>query len=199
MPKETFYNLTVEKRERIIDAAITEFGSKHYKKVTIDGLVREAAIPKGSFYQYFKNKDDVYIYIFGEIGNSKKDSLGLLAGEVTDLSLKEYLYKMLVRARDFEEQDGKLLALKERFMKECPQEVRKSVLKNELPKSYGLLEEVLRAYIKKGELRADLPVKVTAYALTTCLTHLEDYPMDEGEGMETVIDAVFDVIINGSK
>lgn len=72
MPKDTFLNLSEEKRNRIIDSAVLEFFKAHYNKVTIDSIVNWAGISKGSFYQYFENKDDLYKYLFGEIGNYKK-------------------------------------------------------------------------------------------------------------------------------
>lgn len=53
MPKETFYRLPDEKRERIMVAAEREFLENSF----------EAAIPRGSFYQYFEDKKDIFLYI----------------------------------------------------------------------------------------------------------------------------------------
>jgi len=75
MPKSTFFNLPEEKKDKIIAVAIDEFAQNHYEKVTINKIVKRAEIPKGSFYQYFENKDDVYIFLFSQIGNSKKNNL----------------------------------------------------------------------------------------------------------------------------
>lgn len=75
MPKDTFFNLDEIKRQRIVDAAIEEFSRLHYDKVTINGIVKNAEIPKGSFYQYFENKDDLYIYLFTNLASNKMDLL----------------------------------------------------------------------------------------------------------------------------
>ena len=64
MPKDTFFNLPTEKRDKIIDAAIEQFAELHYSKVTVDQIVKSAGIPKGSFYQYFENKDDLFPTIY---------------------------------------------------------------------------------------------------------------------------------------
>lgn len=195
MPKDTFFNLPEEKRQRIIDAAVLEFSKSHYNKVTIDGIVGGAGIPKGSFYQYFENKDDLYTYTFSQIGDRKKDTLEKTEQYIDTLTFREYLLKMLEDATEFEDEDLVLIQLKDKFMNECPQEVRRKVLKNEIPKSYRLLEKVLTAYIQKGELKEDLDVKVAAYIITTCTVNLENYEFDENENMHDVVIRIFNVLM----
>lgn len=58
----TFYNLPAEKRKRIVESALDEFSSFHYDKTSVNRIIRNAGIAKGSFYQYFENKDDLYAY-----------------------------------------------------------------------------------------------------------------------------------------
>ncbi|QUI25155.1 TetR/AcrR family transcriptional regulator [Vallitalea pronyensis] len=195
MPKDTFFNLSEEKRQRIIDAAVLEFSKSHYNKVTIDGIVGCAEIPKGSFYQYFENKDDLYTYTFSQIGDRKKDTLEKTEQYIDTLTFREYLLKMLEDATEFEDEDLVLIQLKDKFMNECPQEVRRKVLKNEIPKSYRLLEKVLTAYIQKGELKEDLDVKVAAYIITTCIVNLENFEFDENENMHDVVIRIFNVLM----
>ena len=57
MPKETFLNLTQEKKDNLFQAAYKLFINNKYEDVTIRDLVREANIPIGSFYRYFEDKD----------------------------------------------------------------------------------------------------------------------------------------------
>lgn len=67
MPKETFYNLPEEKRQRIIDAAYNEFIEYSYDNSIIQRIAKNAGIPVGSFYQYFYGKDDLFIYLIDNI------------------------------------------------------------------------------------------------------------------------------------
>lgn len=64
MPKETFYNLSEEKRQRIIKAAGKEFLRVPLTEAKIANIVTTAHIPRGSFYQYFDGLDDLYHYFF---------------------------------------------------------------------------------------------------------------------------------------
>lgn len=64
MPTDTFFHLPKEKQERIIEAARKEFSRVALNEASIANIVKEAGIPRGSFYQYFENKEDVYFYCF---------------------------------------------------------------------------------------------------------------------------------------
>ncbi|MCG8501318.1 MAG: TetR/AcrR family transcriptional regulator [Firmicutes bacterium] len=199
MPKDTFFNLPEEKRNRIIDAAITVFSTIHYKKVTIDSIVNSAEIPKGSFYQYFENKDDLYKYIISGIGDRKKKALDQMEKMKEQLNFRDYVIQLLEEAEKFEKKDLKLVALKDKFINECSQEIRKEVLKNEVPKSYKLLEEAITSYIEKGELRKDLDVKTAAYMITSCVIGLEYYNFKKGQTIRDLMAEILEVLVKGMK
>ena len=63
MPKQTFFNLPTEKQEMIITAAKKEFSMHSYHDASINRIIKDAKIPRGSFYMYFENKEDVFYYI----------------------------------------------------------------------------------------------------------------------------------------
>ncbi|MDT8336897.1 MAG: TetR/AcrR family transcriptional regulator [Candidatus Izemoplasmatales bacterium] len=71
MPTSTFLNLEIEKKARIIKAAIDEFSEKQYEQVQISDIIKHAKIPRGSFYQYFTDKEDLYLYLIDIIRNEK--------------------------------------------------------------------------------------------------------------------------------
>ena len=61
--KDTFHNLSEEKRERIIRAALGEFAASGYEKATLDGVVQAAGISKGGLYEYISSKEDLFRYL----------------------------------------------------------------------------------------------------------------------------------------
>lgn len=63
MPKETFWNLPEEKRQRIIDLAVAEFAAHDYAVASLSRIVAQAGIAKGSIYQYFADKQDLFLYL----------------------------------------------------------------------------------------------------------------------------------------
>jgi len=56
----------LEKRERLIRAAIQVFASKGYPQRTIADISRRAKVSYGLAYTYFKNKEDILFTIFSE-------------------------------------------------------------------------------------------------------------------------------------
>lgn len=63
MPSDRFLNLSDEKRYRIFLAAVQEFTRVPYDKISINKIIQAADIPRGSFYQYFNDKQDLLEYI----------------------------------------------------------------------------------------------------------------------------------------
>ena len=52
---------TLQSREKILHAAIGEFGSNGYDKASLNAALAQSGISKGLVYHYFKNKDELYL------------------------------------------------------------------------------------------------------------------------------------------
>jgi AcrR family transcriptional regulator len=63
MPKPTFLNLPDAKRDRITELALDEFSTHPYRQASLSRIVARAGIAKGSMYQYFENKLDLYRWL----------------------------------------------------------------------------------------------------------------------------------------
>lgn len=66
MPKPTFLNLSKEKQEVLISAAKREFSRVSLNEASISNIIKDAGIPRGSFYQYFEDKEDVFFFLLDE-------------------------------------------------------------------------------------------------------------------------------------
>jgi AcrR family transcriptional regulator len=73
MPKQTFLNLPQEKRETVMNAAVEEFAEYGLENASTNRIVKTSGIAKGSFYQYFEDKQDVFMYLLSEIERRKMD------------------------------------------------------------------------------------------------------------------------------
>ena len=73
MPKETFFNLSEEKKQRIFDAAVQEFATRRFSEASLNQIVKAAQIPWGSFYQYFSGEEDLYLYMLDRISGEKRE------------------------------------------------------------------------------------------------------------------------------
>lgn len=94
MPTTTFFNLPLAKREKLLNAAIAEFARKPYGEVSINRVIQAAEIPRGSFYQYFADKTDLFRCVLRGYGTLLETAVlkGLdnCAGKPLDLPLVLY-------------------------------------------------------------------------------------------------------------
>lgn len=72
MPKSTFFHLPKEKQKNLMKAAIKEFSNTSYADASINQIIKEAKISRGSFYMYFEDKEDLYLYMIGKIHSTVK-------------------------------------------------------------------------------------------------------------------------------
>ncbi len=75
MPKETFNNLPIEKQNVIFNACIKEFSTYPFSQASINQIIKNAGISRGSFYQYFEDKWDAYGMMMGRIAQEKMSLL----------------------------------------------------------------------------------------------------------------------------
>lgn len=75
MAKQTFLNLPDEKKENIIRALKKEFSKSALKDALVSNIIRDAKIPRGSFYQYFNDIEDAYYFLVEEYSRKIKKYL----------------------------------------------------------------------------------------------------------------------------
>ncbi|CAG9614645.1 hypothetical protein BACCIP111899_03878 [Bacillus rhizoplanae] len=56
-------------RDKILKTALKLFSQKGYDKVTVDEIVKKTGTSKGSFYQHFSAKSDIFLERFTEVDN----------------------------------------------------------------------------------------------------------------------------------
>ena len=72
MPKSTFMNLPEGKRGAIIGIAFEEFALNSYEHASLSRIVERAGIAKGSMYQYFADKHELYLYLVDLAARSER-------------------------------------------------------------------------------------------------------------------------------
>ncbi len=96
MPTNTFFNLPDEKREKLLEAIYGEFSRVPFGEVSINRIIKAAGIPRGSFYQYFNDKQDMLQYLTSDYRQMLKNK--------ALLSLKKNggdLFKVFLEILDF--------------------------------------------------------------------------------------------------
>src|SRR5699024_12234945 len=63
MTKQYMYKLSEEKQETLIQDSKNELSRVPLNEASIANIVKNAHIPRGSFYQYFDDKEDAFFYL----------------------------------------------------------------------------------------------------------------------------------------
>lgn len=66
MPSDKFFCLDDDKKMKIIEASKKEFINNNYEDASINKIIQSINMPRGTFYLYFENKQDLYLYILKE-------------------------------------------------------------------------------------------------------------------------------------
>jgi len=124
MPLETFHRLSKEKRELFLDAALKEFAGHGFNEASITRLVQHLGIAKGSVYQYFSDKYELYQYLVQQSYDKLLEILNFVDNREYDVLSVWYVNRTIAEikfAKEFSEdfllinrvkQDGKNLFAK---------------------------------------------------------------------------------------
>ena len=183
----TFERLPQEKRDRILQAARTEFIRYPYEKTSINRILAEAEVPKGSFYQYFDDKSDLFSCCICDvykrlIGERKKNGEPLLESGVLRMKKlgfdKGYQSFSEDLKRYLSEEDFKLFG----NMLEAPPHIRNYVQMNAA--STLIAPELKEELMKDKCVRKDIDYDYYAYLLSLTEVIPVDYGTRKGLPME---------------
>ena len=86
MPLKTFLNLSEKKQKEIINVCLYEFSLYDFESASLSRIVMKLKIAKGSFYRYFENKKDLYLYLMEYSRNLSSER----SDQVFEISSKPY-------------------------------------------------------------------------------------------------------------
>ncbi|MGG5252496.1 TetR/AcrR family transcriptional regulator [Neobacillus sp. SM06] len=73
MPKQTFFHLPKEKQDTLMHSAKEEFSRVPLHEASIANIIKNAGIPRGSFYQYFEGKEDLFYYLLNQLAQKNHE------------------------------------------------------------------------------------------------------------------------------
>jgi AcrR family transcriptional regulator len=98
MPKHTFNNLKKEKKEIFLKEALEEFSLKGYYGASLTQLVKKLQMAKGSLYQYFDDKDEMYAFLIAEACSRRLPFFNALDGKPRE----DYSFNYLIISLKFD-------------------------------------------------------------------------------------------------
>lgn len=174
MPKPTFVNLQKNKKTKFLAVALDEFASNDYDHASITRIVKVLGIAKGSVYQYFENKKDLYLYLLEQATKKRQEYVKpLLKNPPNDFY--ELIIQLFKETIQFDIENplySRLLsnANNEKFSKDLGNamiEMRK--------KSMDFMRGLLERELLMGGIRYDLNIDLASYLLAQMNTNILDF------------------------
>jgi TetR/AcrR family transcriptional regulator, fatty acid metabolism regulator protein len=148
---------SADKRQRILQAAVGIFAKKGYFGARVSEIAKKAGVADGTIYLYFRNKEDILVSLFDDLMSEHvqqvKAALPSVPGAERRLRLvAEHHLRALGENRDlavvFQVELRQSTKFMERFTASWLQDY------------FAVLGEILAEGQARGEIRADLPVKL---------------------------------------
>lgn len=170
MIKQTYYNLPKDKKERILKAIISEIDKYDFEDISINRIVHTAQISRGSFYQYFDNKTDLFHLILEDfrldmcstcksaLNRTNGDLIGackIVFDYVVQVCAKQYYASAFKTVFSFTDYNSQFLIEKscpqgESVIQEIIQLVNKSLLNIEGEGDIEVILEIVAAVLCKS-------------------------------------------------
>ncbi len=202
MPKDTFFNLPEDKRTLICDVALDEFAEYPYDQASVNRIVAKSGIAKGSFYQYFEDKKDLFLYLTGVIAEEKINYISPVLRNPDEHDIFTLIKELFLSGIEFANAHPRYLAINNKLLanKEAP--IYKDLRADNLPSPNAIFNKLLENAIARGEVRADIDIKMLTHLIVSMSTTVVEYSVEYHPQAiyETIIEGVdtfIDILQNG--
>lgn len=160
-----------ERKNEILDNAEKLFSTKGYSKTTINDILLAVGIAKGTFYYYFKSKEEVMDAIVIRFIDNGIENIKAIA-QNKDLNAKEKLFQIIMyKNPDIAEKEPIL----EQFHQVSNAEMHQKSLVQTILKLTPILTDVVEQGIQEGSFNTPYPKEVVEFLLVS-----SQFLFDEG-------------------
>ncbi len=179
MPKQTFLNLSEEKRQIIVNAAVEEFAEHGFKAASINRIVAKSGISKGSFYQYFKDKMDVFRYLMDMLANEKIEFFKDKHPSSSNMDTFEYFRWLVKTGMEFNSVYPRMTrAVTRALLDEGLYYGEKFAEYRQL--TTDTLAAMIKQALKRGEMDPSVDVELAVMVMNTWTNAITTYILNEG-------------------
>jgi len=178
IPKQTFFNLDEEKRSRIVECAIDEFAANDYINSKLSNIIKNAQIPRGSFYQYFEDKTDLYLHIMDIAKDKKMVYVKDLFVNPENLSFMDLFKDMYIAGMKFAMDSPRLVKMMAHLMS-TKGKIYDDVMKNNLHIAVEMYSNLIDKDKEKGLIKKDIDTRVFAQLVIDMTINVTANELDE--------------------
>ena len=155
-----------ERKKEILDAASKLFATKGYGKCTINDILKEVQIAKGTFYYYFKSKEEVMDEIVASFTKQTVTDVKMII-EKMDLEPEDKLLQIFLAMRIKDNQSEEIL---DELHKPENALMHQKTLNQLITVMAPLLAQVIDEGIQKGTWKCKYPLQYMQIFLAAATT-----------------------------
>jgi AcrR family transcriptional regulator len=208
MPKLTFQNLPEEKKRIIEETSIREFAAFGYDKASINRIVEKCKIAKGSFYQYFNDKKDLFLYLVKIISEKKIKYMSPVLKNPDQYDFFILMRELFISGLKFAADNPELTLMGNWLLKSKGHPIYKDIIEIGLQKAQDVYSGLLKHAISRKEIRDDIDLDFVSYIISSMNINMMEYyfqNIKRGEadmqkinkGIIKIVDLLLDFIKNG--
>ena len=171
MPKQTFYNLPLEKRLIIEQAALDEFSEHGFDSSNMNRIVSGAKIAKGSFYQYFDDKKDVFFHLIDNMVSQKMIVLAPLFDSIHEKSFTANFMDIMKAGLEFADSNPQFYMIGEDFARKQSSFIEEFTKKYN-PMAVDIYMQLLEHAQINGELHEGIDIILTASFISSLVNQV---------------------------
>lgn len=164
MPKTTFLNLPEDRRNTLVERALDEFAAHPFHEASLSRIVARAGIAKGSVYQYFDDKLDLYRWLLTvEVPRRKVAAQRRAttdAGDPTDL--RGWLRALVLGGIDSMLTDPRLVAIVGPITQPTDDPQLRALYDQLRERSHAAFVALLTPLREAGQIRGDVDLELVA-------------------------------------
>ena len=174
MPLKTYFNLPREQQREILDISYTEFVRNSYENASLNNIIKEIGIAKGSFYRYFVDKFDLYKFLIDNLNQNNLNNFKTLT-DSNNQNIYKVVKEYLLMVYDFDQEEPKYSAFLYMVNRNRSTPALDRLVLDYGSKTKDLFTELLRNFYSENRIVRTENIEFLAYNLQHFLNGIIDY------------------------
>ncbi len=201
MPKETFFNLPEDKRQRVLEEAVQEFAAHTYHHASLSQIVERSGIAKGSIYQYFEDKFDLYIHVLTQALTTRMEFIEMaIASQGPCPDIFSTLEASFIGSLTLFRENPHFAAIASNLVLETDQRIYHRVRVELGSIGESTLRQWLAQARDRGQLKKDMNLDAATYMIAALMRSIDE-DLARGqlstEGVEDFLDHILQALKTG--
>ena len=172
-----------ERKAELLESALNEFSAKKYDDASLNTIIKNAGISKGTFYYHFKDKQELYLFLLEHSSKAKWEFINSNIGDLKDKhSEMDIFEEFKLQARigvKFGISFPKYHKLTKMMIKEKGNPIFEIVKTTLGSDSEKMLEEMIVKAIDKGDFNKNFPKDFLVKTVSYMFIHFDEIFYEE--------------------